>query len=109
MASTGTAPTTKFVPPAPPKTPKAAATREHLLRVAGDLFMERGYHAVSVRDLAQAAGLSKSAMYGHFRSKGQLLVEVIRWKQAEREHDPDFLARLGGVERFRAPRVGGRA
>lgn len=108
MASTGTAPTTKFVPPAPPKTPKAAATREHLLRVAGDLFMGAAT-TVSVRDLAQAAGLSKSAMYGHFRSKGQLLVEVIRWKQAEREHDPDFLARLGGVERFRAPRVGGRA
>lgn len=93
MTATATARTAKFVPPAPPKTPKSAATREHLLQVAGDLFMERGYHAVSVRDLAKAAGLSKSAMYGHYRSKGQLLVEVIRWKQAAREHDPAFLAR----------------
>lgn len=80
----------RFVPPAPPKTPKAARTRRQLLDVAGRLFIERGYGAVSIRDIAEAAGLTNGAVYGHFRSKGQLLVEVIRWKLAEQEHAPGF-------------------
>jgi AcrR family transcriptional regulator len=81
-----------FMPPAPPKTPKAAETRRRLLALAAQLFIERGYNAVSMQDIALAASLTKGAVYGHFRSKGQLLVEVIRSKIAERETDPDFVA-----------------
>jgi AcrR family transcriptional regulator len=80
----------RFVPPLPPKTPKSASTRIRLLAVAGDLFVEHGYHAVSMRDVAAAAGLTKGALYGHFRSKGQLLVEVIRTQLAAREHTLAF-------------------
>jgi AcrR family transcriptional regulator len=87
----------RFVPPPPPRTPKAAATRRHLIAVAGDLVIERGYAAVSLADIAARAGLTKGAIYGHFRSKGQMLVEVIRWKLAEREGDPAFGP---AVERF---------
>jgi AcrR family transcriptional regulator len=79
-----------FVPPPSPRTPKSSATRTRLLDVAARLFIERGYSAVSMRDIATAAELSKGAVYGHFRSKGQLLVETIRWKLAERDHAPDF-------------------
>lgn len=82
--------TKRFVPPAPPRTPKSAKTRRQLLAVAGRLFIERGYDAVSLKDIADEAGLTKGAIYGHFNSKGQLLVEVIRWKLAEREHDPEY-------------------
>ena len=87
----------RFVPPPPPRTPKAAATRRHLLAVTGDLVIERGYAAVSLKDIAERAGLTKGAIYGHFRSKGQMLVEVIRWKLAEREADAAFGP---AVERF---------
>ena len=80
----------RFVPPPPPKTPKSAGTRVRLLEVAARLFIERGYAAVSMRDIASAAKLTKGAVYGHFRSKGQLFVEVIRWKIAERDHAPGF-------------------
>ena len=79
-----------FVPPPAPKTPKSAGTRRRLIDVAAQLFIERGYEAVSMRDIASAAKLTKGAVYGHFRSKGQLLVEVIRWKIAERDHAPGF-------------------
>jgi AcrR family transcriptional regulator len=72
-----------FVPPEPPRTPKSADTRRRLLAVAGELFIERGYSAVSIRDIAARAKLTNGAVYGHFRSKGQLLVEVIRTKIAE--------------------------
>ena len=79
-----------FVPPPPPKTRKAAGTRRRLLDVAAELFMESGYSAVSMREIAGAAGLTHGAIYGHFRSKGQLLVEVIRWKLADRDHAAGF-------------------
>jgi AcrR family transcriptional regulator len=91
-----------FVPPEPPRTPKAAGTRSRLVDVATALFIERGYHAVSMRDIASAARVTKSAVYGHFRSKGQLLVEVIRWKIAEGDFAPGFreaaASRASGVE-----------
>lgn len=79
-----------FVPPEPPRTAKAARTRQRLYDAAWQLFLERGYSAVSMRDIAAAAGLTKTGAYGHFRTKGQLLVEVIRWQLAERDESIDF-------------------
>lgn len=84
----------RFVPPAPPRTPKSAGTRLRLIGIAAQLFIERGYSAVSINDVASAAGVTKGALYGHFRSKGQLLVEAIRWKLADRDHDAAFSAAL---------------
>ena len=89
----------RFVPPPPPRTPKAAATRRRLLHLAGEMFIEHGYEAVSLRDIADRAGLTKSAIYGHFRAKGCLLVEVIRWKLAEREHSPEFARTVADPDR----------
>jgi len=83
-----------FVPPPAPKTPKSAGTRRRLLDLAARLFIDRGYGAVSMRDIASAAEVTKGAVYGHFRSKGQLLVEVIRWRIAERDRSADFVEAL---------------
>ena len=52
-----------------------------------------------MRDIASAAKLTKGAVYGHFRSKGQLFVEVIRWKIAERDHAPGFSEATADFER----------
>src|SRR6187402_1062243 len=87
-----------FVPPDPPKTPKAAGTRRRLLEHASALFIEHGYYAVSLRDIAEAAGLTKNAVYGHFQSKGQLFVEVIRWRIAQEDDQLDFTAALADPE-----------
>ena len=87
------APVLPYVPPPPPKTSKAARTRERLLAVAFDLFVVHGYSAVSMRDVASAAGLTKGAVYGHFRSKGQLLVEVIRWRLASGDYSWEHRSR----------------
>lgn len=97
MVSTRTA-HPRFVPPPPPRTPKSARTRKLLIDVAAELFIERGYAAVSMQDIASTAGLTKGALYGHFRSKGQLLVEAIRWKLAERENEPRFVEATAGDE-----------
>lgn len=44
-------------------------TRRRLLLAAADLFDEAGYHGASLSDILAAAGLTKGALYFHFRSK----------------------------------------
>lgn len=66
-------------------------TRERLLDAAQRLFAEKGYNAVSVREITKAAGASLAAVNYHFRSKKDLYMEVFRqrWqKQSERLRAP---------------------
>jgi AcrR family transcriptional regulator len=56
---------------------RGRTTREALVRSAAELFVEEGYGAVSVRDLARQTHLTSGAIYGHFRNKADLLVAAI--------------------------------
>jgi AcrR family transcriptional regulator len=47
--------------------------RESLLRVAVDVFNERGYDGTSMEDLAARLGITKSAIYHHVPGKEELL------------------------------------
>nr|WP_288452990.1 TetR/AcrR family transcriptional regulator [uncultured Pseudomonas sp.] len=51
--------------------------RQHLLDMARQLFAARGFHAVSLRELAQAVGLQAGSLYSHIHSKEALLEELI--------------------------------
>jgi AcrR family transcriptional regulator len=48
-------------------------------------FAERGYPVVTVRDIMKACGLTQGALYNHFRSKDELLHDIITSTQAELE------------------------
>ena len=62
---------------AEPLTQKARTTRAALVRSGYELFVEQGYGAVSVRDLARRTQVTSGALYGHFRNKADLLVAAI--------------------------------
>jgi AcrR family transcriptional regulator len=48
------------------------------IRAAGEAAMsEHGYHASSIRDIARRAGMSKANVYHHFRSKEDLLFQIM--------------------------------
>jgi AcrR family transcriptional regulator len=49
-------------------------TRDRILDVALDLFVERGYDKTSLREIAEALGFSKAAIYYHFASKQDILL-----------------------------------
>ncbi|HEY2717510.1 MAG TPA: TetR/AcrR family transcriptional regulator [Solirubrobacterales bacterium] len=52
--------------------------REREIRAAAvDLFQDRGYEATTMRDLAQVVGMDAGSLYNHFRSKYDLLREVL--------------------------------
>jgi AcrR family transcriptional regulator len=54
-----------------------ARTRQRLLDEADRLFRERGYAATSLEQIAEAADVTKGAIYGHFSSKEDLLLSAI--------------------------------
>ena len=56
----------------------AANTRDHILEVAGQLFAESGFDAVSVADIAKACGTSTGLIYYHFEDKQTLYETSIR-------------------------------
>src|SRR3954452_15481259 len=56
---------------------KTRATRAALVESATALFVEKGYGAVSVRDVARRTHMTSGAIYGQFRNKADLLVAAI--------------------------------
>lgn len=52
------------------------ATRERILDVALDLFTEQGYDKTSLREIAEALGFTKAALYYHFERKEDILLAL---------------------------------
>jgi AcrR family transcriptional regulator len=80
--------------PAPEaETPKG--TRERILDIALDLFIDKGFDKTSLREIAEKLGFSKAALYYHFASKDDILLAL-----HARLHDlgHEALTRLNGEE-----------
>ena len=61
----------------PTKREQRAASIEALLSEALTLFITQGYHATTVEEIAQAAGLTKGAVYFYFKSKANVLMALL--------------------------------
>src|SRR5437763_14519287 len=75
---------------------QAEATRTGLLRAARGLFAERGYAHVGTEEIVRAAGVTRGALYHHFRDKRDLFREV--HESLERELVERIGAAMQGVE-----------
>jgi AcrR family transcriptional regulator len=81
----------------------SATTRERLVAAARHLLEEGGYAAASVQAVADHAGVSAGALYRHFASKAELVVEVLRDGAKRDLAAVDEAAATGGcVERLEA-------
>src|SRR6201995_2489541 len=58
--------------------PRKPNMREAILCAAEELFSTNGFNAVSVRDIAQAAGANPGSVTYHFKTKDGLLLEIYR-------------------------------
>lgn len=52
-------------------------TREKTLEEALRLFSEKGFEAVSVRDIARAVGVKESSLYNHFKNKRDIFDSIL--------------------------------
>jgi len=76
-------------------------TRERISQAATRLFVDRGFDAVTVADVAREAGVSSVTVYNHFPRKEDLLldrtpdaVELLRAALRDRPAETDALAAL---------------
>lgn len=76
---------------APVKTTRRAQakqrTREKVLAAARQLFVEHGYEAATIRDIARAAGMSTGAVFASFNDKAELFDEILV-EDSEALHEP---------------------
>lgn len=52
-------------------------TRDQILEAAAQIFSEKGFHAASMRDIADAVDLRKASLYHHVSSKQEILVDLL--------------------------------
>lgn len=55
-----------------------ASRRDELLTLAATMFAERGLKSTTVRDIADSAGILSGSLYHHFKSKEQMVEEVLK-------------------------------
>ncbi|GAA1880254.1 TetR family transcriptional regulator [Pseudonocardia ailaonensis] len=92
-------------------------TRGQIRQVALELFAEQGYDKTSLREIAERLGITKAAVYYHFKTKEEILAtlfdelvagldELIEWAGTQ-DPGPDLRARILG--RYQELLTGGSA
>ncbi|WP_299110957.1 TetR/AcrR family transcriptional regulator [uncultured Winogradskyella sp.] len=56
---------------------KQETRKQEIIRIAAKLFKEKGYSAVTMRDLAKAMGIKAASLYNHINSKQDILKTII--------------------------------
>ena len=74
------------------KLKKGETTRLAIEDAALKLYMEQGYHATSMRQIADAAGLALGGIYNHFKSKEEIFQAIIIDKHPYKKILPVILA-----------------
>jgi AcrR family transcriptional regulator len=55
----------------------ASERREHLVKLAAELFAKKGFQATTVREIAEEAGILSGSLYHHFDSKESIVDEIL--------------------------------
>ncbi|GAA3103169.1 TetR/AcrR family transcriptional regulator [Streptosporangium carneum] len=75
-----------------------ADTRTRIQEIALKLFVEQGYEATSLREIAEELGVTKAALYYHFKSKDEIVTslaedrlreveELVEWAKDQPRND----------------------
>ena len=61
-----------------PMTTPEIGLREQILSAAQRLFIQHGYHGLAMREISEAVGVSKAALYYHFKDKEELFLAILK-------------------------------
>lgn len=79
-------------------------TVRKILDVSTRLFLEKGYEKTSMQDIVKALGMSKGAVYHHFKSKEELFTQVVENFYSKSDWFAEIAAdsSKNGLEKLRA-------
>lgn len=78
---------TAVKPEKPSRAERARQTRRRMIDAARDLFVEQGYAATTMDQIASSAGVAVQTVYYTFKTKGQLVIEALE-QAAAGDDDP---------------------
>lgn len=84
-----------------PRGKDSSSTRARILEVAGRLFVEKGFEATSVRDIAAELDIANPSLYYHFKSKAEILDELLASSLREVQGSIAAAMALDGEDRLR--------
>ncbi|SHI20916.1 transcriptional regulator, TetR family [Sporobacter termitidis DSM 10068] len=58
-------------------------TKRDILNIAFRLFASKGFHETSMENIADALGLKKQSLYSHFKSKNEIVLNVLKDQAAQ--------------------------
>jgi len=58
---------------------KRAELREHIIKVASELFYANGYNTTGINEIIAKADIAKATLYSHFKSKDDLCVSYLQY------------------------------
>lgn len=63
--------------------------KQHVIKMAHQLFIDRGFQATSIQDILDYSGISKGTFYNYFSSKNELLIALFKaiYKKVEKERN----------------------
>jgi AcrR family transcriptional regulator len=65
--------------------------KQNVIKIAHQLFIDKGYQATSVQDILESSGISKGTFYNYFTSKGELLIAIFKNLQLEIEKEKNII------------------
>lgn len=78
--------------------------KDEILRTAAKVIAQKGFASATVRDIAEASGILSGSLYHHFKSKDEILIEILRTMVDRTQSSYRDIAICGGppVESVRA-------
>lgn len=63
--------------------------KQHVMKMAHQLFIEKGFQATSIQDILDCSGISKGTFYNYFSSKSELLIAIYKsiFKKLEKDRN----------------------
>lgn len=68
---------------------KGDKTRQFIVQTAAGLFSQKGFTAVTMKDICEACGLSRGGLYRHFGSTKEIFIEVLERDNIDAEESID--------------------
>ncbi|KAB7705291.1 TetR family transcriptional regulator [Bacillus aerolatus] len=69
--------------------------KQHVIKMAHQLFIDRGFQATSIQDILNFSGISKGTFYNYFSSKNELLIALFKtlYKRLEKDRNELLIGR----------------